>query len=168
MKQVKAKSDYCYEAKIVYKEKKNYSISGDERQTFETTYMLYPNEFNTENIKISPNGFLYAYHDEDFEKNGVKVHIDECIVNVDDIYIKGTIKNTAWFSKVVIQRLGVSYNGALRKVFNFPQELEKGQEVIFEKTIENTGFLLPNSFQVERLKNEDTLRTYNFYFKEEK
>jgi len=166
LKDIKAKTDYCYEAKVVYKEK-NQELSGD-GELLETTYMLFPNEFNAEIVMISPNNFLYAYQDEEFSQNGVKIHIEKCIVNCDSIYVKGTIENTSWFSDIDIEKLGFSYDGAIRDTFAFDKTLKKGEIVEFEKKINEKQAFLPNSFILERKMSETKLRTYTFFFKAQK
>ncbi len=166
LKEIKAKTDYCYDAKVVYKEKEA-NLSGD-RPLIETTYMLYPNEFNAELIMISPNSFLYAYQDEELSQNGIKIHVEKCIVNVDSIYLKGTIENTSWFSDMEFEKLGVSYNGAVRDVFKFEKTLKKGETVEFEKTLKEDQLFMPNCLTLERKLSDTKLRTYTFYFKEEK
>ena len=166
LKDIKAKTDYCYEAKVVYKEKQPESSGDDE--LIETTYMLFPNEFNPEIVMISPNNFLYAYQDEEFSKNGIKIYIEKCIVNCDSIYVKGTIENTSWFSDIDIEKLGFSYDGAIRDTFGFDKTLKKGEIVEFEKKINENQAFLPNSFILERKMSETKLRTYNFFFKAQK
>ena len=72
LKEVKAKTDYCYEAKVVYKEKAELHESGEEVPYIEKTYLLFPSEYNNELVYISPNGFLYAFTDETMEEDGNK------------------------------------------------------------------------------------------------
>jgi hypothetical protein len=168
MKQVKARSEYCFEAKVEYKEIAQNLPSGEEMPYHETTYFLYPNEFNSELVKIAPDGFLYAYEDESISQNGISVYIEKCIVRNDEIYIKGTIKNTSWFSKLDIMSIGLSYDGGITSKIDYEKTLEKGDEVAFEENINCTSLMLPNCFQIERLKDEKTIRTYLFYFKDAK
>ena len=176
LREVKAKTDLCYEAKIVYRlledKKAVTNASGElvqvEGEQFETTFMLFPSAVNSEVIRISPNKFLYGYSEETFKKDGLEVYVEKCLVYTDSVEIHATIKNNSWFSNISIHSVGVGLEEGLLRKFEFDKELAKGEEVKVERIIKDTDFFMPNNFQIERVKNEKKLRTYAFYFDETK
>ena len=159
MKEIKAKSNYALEAQIVYK-------SGEE--TVDTIYMIYPDEFKQGVYYLSPDKFLYRYVDQDFKKDGISIHIDECIAYVDRIILKGTVKNDSLFDEVNLTEICASYEGTLNKWQKFEKNLKKGEEAKIDLLFEDLHFFVPNGILLRRQKDENTLRTYEFSFKDDK
>ena len=171
MKEIKAKSDLCYEAVVEYKQSiPSNNVSGDDYKEVmvEQTYLLFPNEFNTDLIKIAPNGFLYGYKDLVFEKSGIQTSIEKCIVYKNHVDLKGSIKNTAWFSKLELANIALGYDSGLVRRFDFLETIEKGETVPFEHTIEDTTYFMPNNIQIEKIKNPTKLKVFTFYFEDAK
>lgn len=166
LKEVKAKNDLCYEAEVVYDLKDPITTkSGDVvRARAETTFMIYPNEFNTEMISISPNGFLYGIKGQEFDKNGIYVYIEQVLVYNDHVQVSGKIRNTDLFSELSINSLGLGYETGLLRSFDYGSILQKNEEAYFEHTFEGTNYFMPNNFQVDKIKDEDTIRTFIYTF----
>ena len=176
LEEVQAKTDYCYEAKVVYRilgEKITYTnASGETIETkgkqYETTYMLFPNEFKSEIIKISPNKFLFGYKNQSFKNNGIELNVEKCLVYTDHMELKAKLKNVSLFSKVAVKSVGLGYEDGLLRTFNVDKSLAKDEEIKIEHTITDTNFFLPNNIKIDRIMNEKKLRTYTFYFGDEK
>lgn len=151
LKEIRAKSNFAFEAEVVYQ--------NNVGTKFETIYMIYPSLFSETEYTISPNGFLYAYKDKDYEEDGIKVHINNCVAYVDKITIKGNIENVSWFDNVEIDRVGASYNTSLKKWTDYRINLQKGQNIGFEVLIGNTNYFIPNKLLLKRQKG-DVERTY--------
>lgn len=178
MKDIKAQSDYCYEAKIVYylKGEEQYSyISGDSGEAIqvannmhETSFMLFPNEFNTTLIKISPNKFLYGYKDVELKKSGIEVNVSKCYVYTDHVDLEVNLKNVSWFSDIQIDSIALGYDTALLRRFNYDTTLKKGEETKLVHTIDKTYYFMPNNIQIECIVNENKSKTHIFYLDNEK
>ncbi len=157
MKNVHPKSSLAYVADIIYK------TNNDE--TVETTYMLYPNEYNPDNYKISPDGFLYVVRNQQFEKDNMIVNVDECIVFNDHISIKGSITNKEWFDDITLSNMAISYGKTLNVWCDFNRTIAKDGSMSFEESFNKTDYMIPNGIILERQrKNKD--KTYWFEFVE--
>ena len=156
---INAKNDYCYIASVVYEQN---------GQLVKSKYLLYVDRYFTESITISPNNFVCSYKDQDFEKDGVSLHIDECVINIDKVFLKGSVKNTSWFSDIKITSVDAAYGGALVAHYPVIKELKKGDELPFDITYdEKTEFFIPDNIKIETEEGEKTV-SYSFYFKENK
>ncbi len=169
MKEVKARSDLCYEAKVVYRMRSKEDVSGESaRPLLEQVFLLFPNELNTEIIRISPNGFLYGYEDLEFSKNGIDLNLEKCYVYADHVYVKGSIKNSKLLSKIELADITLEYGTSLVRRFPFYKILEKGDTVDFEHTIKDTEYFMPDNIKVDKYKNKNATESIEFYFKEGK
>ena len=106
MQSIKQITNYAFEAKVRYKKDGEY---------VETIYLLYPNKYNEKKYTISPDKFLYSYKDRSFKTDGIELTMDECVVYVDYVTLKGRIKNVEWNDDIKINKLAVSYNSSLNK-----------------------------------------------------
>lgn len=158
MMNIKAKSNYALEARVTY-------LKNNER--VETTYMLYPSEFNSSLYYMSPDNFLYYYENQDMSQDGLTVHVSECVCFVNAVEIRGTVKNDSWFDKIELTQMAVSYDNSLNKWTDYEVTLEKGQEAQFDFRFEDLHYFVPNSVQIKRKKGDDKVRTYFFEFKED-
>lgn len=159
MKDIKAKSDYCYIANVEFKRN---------GELVETTYILYSNEYNTESFTISPDKFLCSYRNQDFKKDGIHLHIDSCLVYIDEIKLVGTISNESWFSDMEFNGIDISYGYTMNSKKDLNLSLKKDESAPIDVTFSGFNFFIPNNVKLERVKDEKSISTYSFYFLEEK
>ena len=158
MKEIKAYTDYCYEATIVYYSK------NDNTKLNEEKYLLYINRYNTESITISPKGYLFSVIDKDYSKNSLEVHINRIDIYLDKILINCDIKNVDWFSKIRIREIKLGLSENMGKRLSISEEIEKDNTLRIEKEIENSNSLLPDNLQITYTKDEKEFLTEIFYF----
>lgn len=158
MKDIKMKTVNTYVATVVY-EKNN--------EMFETVYMLYLNEINPKIITISPDKFVYGYKNLKFKMDNMELNVQECNVCTDNIKMIAKIKNTSLFETITLSNIGLGFDDAINKNKNIDLTLAPGEEK--EITMEyDTNYYIPNNIKLKRLMDEDTLRTYTFYFEKAK
>ncbi len=156
MKSIRSRSKYAYEAEVTYE--KNGEV-------VETVFMLYPNEFNETIYTISPDKFLICYRNQEFAMDGINLIVDECIVFVDSIELRGKITNNDWFEEIELTRIAASYDGKLNKWFNYNNKLAKGETKEIDIKFENLNYFVPNMIVLQRNK-KNIERTYQFRFYE--
>ena len=154
---INAKNDYCYVATVVHR---------NDDQIIKTKYLLYLNRYLTDVFTISPDNFVYSYKNQDFEKSGVSLHIDECVITINDVTLVGSIKNTSWFSDISIKAVNAAYGNSLVARGELEHVLKKDEEIPFSLVYsENTEFFIPDNVKIETEKGDKTV-SYSFYFKE--
>ena len=154
MKEIKMKTTNTYVATIVY-EKNDVDV--------ETKYLFYLNEINPKIITISPDNFIYGYKNTKFKMDGVELYVEECIAYIDTVRLNATLKNTSLFETMEFTNIGVGYDESINKNENIDITLAPGEER--ELNIEySTNYYIPNNVKLKRFKDEETLRTYTFYF----
>jgi len=158
MKEIKMKTENTYVATVVYER--------NEIQE-ETTYLLYLNKVNPKIITISPNKFIYGYHDSKYNMDNIELKVEECIVYTDSIEMTGKVKNTSLFETLKINNIGLGYDESINKNENVDITIAPGEEKEINVNYD-TNYYIPNNIKLKSVKNEDTLRTYTFYFKEAK
>lgn len=158
MKEIKMKAEGTYVATIVYEKNK---------EKYETEYLLYLNEVNPKIIKISPNKFIYNFGDLKFKKDNIELKIHSCNIFTDSIRMKVELKNTSMFDTMEFKNIGVGYGEATNKPYNVEITLKPGEKKEIE-IVYDTNYFLPNNIKVKRLLDENTLRTYTFYFENAK
>lgn len=158
MKEIKLKAEGTYVATVVYEK------NGEQT---ETDYLLYLNEVNPKIITISPNKFIYNYSDLKFKMDDVEVTLQECNIYTDHIEMTALIKNTSWFDTMKFTNIGVGYNDNVSKNGNVDFTLEPGEIKEIDISYE-TEYYIPNNIKIKRNIDDETLRTYTFYFKEGK
>ena len=157
LEELKAKTDYCFEAYVTYIE------NGEQ---VHTTYLLYTTKYNTEKFNISPNKFVYAYTNQTVKNDGVELEISKCVIFMNKVVLNATIKNASLFSKLDVRKINISYNDVMTKKQNIEFSLEPGEEK--EIFLEYTGlnYFLPNMVQIEKVKDENTIKVLDFELKE--
>lgn len=157
MKNIKSRTNISYDAEV------RYQIDG---QDFEKTYVIFVDEFNPMHYTMSLDNFLYSYKNVDFKDGRVNLHIDECVVYTDEIYLKGTISNKPFFNKnLIITDIAVTYDTTLSKSKEFPYELAKDQSHEFMLKFDNTKFFIPNGIAIT-VQEGKKLKKYTFKFTE--
>jgi len=159
LEDINAKNDYCYVASVVYRQ--NNELKKDK-------YLLYLDRYFTDSVTISPDSFICSYKNQDFEKDGVSLHIDDCIICIDQIRLKGSIKNTSWFSDINITSIDSAFGSSLTAHYPISKELKKDETLPFDIIYdENTEFFIPDNIKIETQEDENKV-SYSFYFKENK
>ncbi len=156
---INAKNDYCYVATVVYTHN---------NELLKSKYLLYVDRYFTDSITISPDSFVCSYKDQDFEKDGVSLYIDECVVYIDKVTLKGSIENTSWFSDINVTSVDSAYGSSLVAHYPIIKELKKGEKMPFDIVFDGKAeFFIPDNIKIET-ENGDKKATYSFYFKESK
>ena len=158
MKQIKLKAEGTYVATVVYEE------NGEKK---ETDYLLYSNEINPNIITISPNKFICNFSNLKFKMDNVEFKINNCNIYTDNIKLNLTLKNTSLFDTATFTNIGVGYGENTSKTQNMEVILKAGESKELELEYE-TNYYVPNNLKVKRLMDENTLRTYTFYFEKSK
>ena len=168
-KEIKAKGDYCYEATVVYLPKDKMYYSGElVKNTIECTYLLYPSEINSTEVRISPNGFLYSEKDKVFERDGIKLTLNTIDVYNDHTDLDCSIQNIDWNSKLDIHTISVGFGDSMKKEKLYKAILEKEESIDVSITFDDIDYFMPDNVQIEHVKDEKTLRTEIFYLKDGK
>lgn len=157
MKSIKSRSSLAYEAEVVY------TKNGEE---VETTYLLFPYEYNPKYYTISPDKFICCIKDQEFKKDHMVVTVDRCIVYTDKVELEGKIKNEEWKGSIVLSRVAISSDRSLAVWEEFPRTIGQDGEIDLAVTFKDTTFFIPNSIMIEREKAKVD-RIYLFRFKEE-
>ena len=158
MKEIKLKAEGTYVATVVYER------NGEEK---ETDYLLYLNELNPKIITISPNKFIYNFGNLKFKMDGLELKLEECNIYTDSIKMTAIIKNTSLFDTMTFTNIGVGYGENINKSQNVEFALKPGEMKEIEIDYE-TDYYIPNNIKIKRKMNEETLRTYTFYFEKGK
>ena len=156
---INAKNDYCYIASVIYNQN---------GETIKTRYLLYINKYATDKFFISPDKYIYSYIDQEFSKDDILLHIDECVIYIDKIVLKGSIKNTSWFSDINISSVNAAYGDSLVAKNNITLEIKKGDTAPIIVNYEGyTDYFIPDNIKIEK-DNGEKEDVYSFYFKEAK
>lgn len=158
MKEIKLKAEGTYVATVVYEK------NGEPK---ETDYLLYLNEVNPQIITISPNKFIYNYSNLEFKMDGIELILQECNIYTDHIEMTALIKNTSWFDTMKFANIGVGYNDNVSKMGSVDFSLEPGEIKEIDISYESE-YYVPNNIKIKRNIDNETLRTYTFYFKDGK
>ncbi len=153
---IKLKAENTYVADVSYKRN---------GETEETTYLLYKNQYHSENITISPDKFIYAYQNMNFENNPLAIAIKECAMYTDHIELEVTVKNQSSKENIELSTLILGYTEGVNLHEDISCILKPGEERKLFYTIQ-TNYYLPNNIKIKRKLDEETLRTYTFYFEE--
>lgn len=158
MKEIKIKAEGTYVAKVVYMQ------NGEQK---ETEYLLYSNEKTPELITMSPNKFIYSYQNLKFDMNGVELSLKYCNIYTDHIELNASIKNKSFFDTMTFSSIGIGYGETINKNETVEFTLAPGEEKEVEINYE-TNYFLPNNIKIKRNIENETLRTYTFYFEDSK
>jgi len=156
MANIKMKTEGTYVAGVVY-EKNGEKI--------ETEYLLFENPYNEKSIKISPDRFIHSYQDLKFEEDNVELRLEVCAIYNNHITIKAILQNKSLFQDMTFNYVNVGYDKTTNKEESIDLILAPGEE----KTLEfeyKTNYFVPNNIKIKRILDEDTLRTYTFYFED--
>lgn len=154
MKQIKMKAQGTFVATVVYD--KN-GVREEEN------YLLYLDELNPEIITISPESFIYTFEDLNFKMDGIKLNVKKCDVYIDNIKLVATLKNNSLFDTMTFTNMGLGYGEAMNSPQNVDITLKPGEEQEIELEYE-ANYYVPDNIKIKRVKDDDTLRTYTFYF----
>lgn len=154
MKEIKMKAPETYVATVVYEKNGEW---------LETEYLLYANPYNANLITISPNQFIVCYQDLKFHKDNIRIEIQECLVTSQTIKLTAVIENTSLFSSMTFSSVGMGFDNSLNLEESVDFTLEPGEKKIIEIEYD-VNYYVPNNIKIKRVLNEDTLRTYTFYF----
>lgn len=158
MKEIKEKSEGTYVATVVYER------NGEQK---ETDYLLYLNKINPQIITISPNKFIYSFNDSNFNMDNIELKMQKCEIYTDNIKITALIKNTSFFDTMTFTSISVGYGEDTNKSQDVDFTLASGETKEIEISYE-TNYFIPNNIKIKRKLDEETLRTYTFYFEESK
>ena len=157
LKELKAKTDYCFEAYVTY---------NDNDVVVDTVYLLYTTKYNTEDFKISPNKYVFGYANQISKHNGIEVEVSSCMIYMDKIILNATIRNKSLLSRVDIAGINVSYNGVMTKKQKMDFVLETGEEKQISIEYKDLNYFIPNMVQVEKRKDDKSIKELNFELKE--
>ena len=118
---------------------------------------------NANLITISPNQFIVCYQDLKFQKDHIRIEIQECLVTSQTIKLTAVIENTSLFSSMTFSSVGMGFDNSLNLEESVDFTLEPGEKKIIEIEYD-VNYYVPNNIKIKRILNEDTLRTYTFYF----
>lgn len=157
MKDIHQKTEGTYVANVIYEQ------NGEQK---ETEYLLYASDYNPANIKMSPDKFIYQYKDLGFTEDKVEVNVEECNIYIDSITLKMTVKNKSLMQEMKFSGVTLGYGKDINKEENMEFTLKPGEEKEIAFSVE-TSYYLPNNVKLKRVLDEETLRTYTFYFEED-
>ena len=158
MASVEARTQGTYIAQIVYTQ------NGKE---IEEEYLLFVNMNNSKLITISPNRFVYSYQDLNFQQDGIELTLNECVIYTDHIKMEAIIKNKSLFKDMKFNYISVGYGKTINKAEEIDLTLAPGEQKVIEIEYE-TAYYVPNNIKIKRVMDEETIRTYTFYFENSK
>lgn len=153
---IKMKTEGTYVLDVVY------DRDGVEKTT---QYLVYVNPYNPEKMTISPNKFIYSYRNLNFEKDQIEVRLQECNIFIDKIKMSIVIKNKSLFKDMEFVGLGAGFGNAMNKENSMELTLKPGEEKLIEVEYD-VNFYMPDNIKLKRVFNEETIRTYTFYFED--
>lgn len=157
MQEIHMKAQDTYVASIKYEQ------NGEEK---ETEYLLFVNAYNSKIVEISPDKFIYQYRDLIFNEDKVEVKVAECDIYINTITVKMTVKNKSLMQDMSFSGVTLGYGQNINKEVNCEFTLKPGEEKEIAFTAE-TSYYLPNNIKIKRIMDEETMRTYTFYFQKE-
>jgi hypothetical protein len=161
MESIKSKSDYAFEARMVYNV--NVIESGEEKKKeTKTTYLLFKSYLNDKSFTISPDKYIYGYFDKEIKDEDIKLTVSKLAVFTDKIVMDCTVENTSWFFDHSIYAIDLTYGEGL-SVCNYQDiELKKGEKRTLHLEYDNSNYYIPNTVNIKLMKGEDSVK--NLYF----
>ena len=155
---INAKNDYCYVAHIIF----------EEDEPIKTRYLLFVNKYAPENFFISPDDYVYSYRDQEFKKDDILLHIDECVISINDVKLNGYIENISWFSDITINEVNIGLGDSMEVNNELKSTIKKGEKLplSIEYAIKS-DFFIPDNVSIKKEDGDKTVE-YSFYFKENK
>lgn len=156
VQEVKQMADGAYIAYVEYMRDGNME---------ETEYFIIISELNYKVMFISPDKFLYSFSKkEEFSKDKIKYTIENCVVYADKVKADIKIKNVN-STPVTLKSIGLALNETevMKNYFDDYLIIEPKSEKMVEFSY-NSNYYAPKMLTIDRILDEETLRTYTFVF----